>query len=114
MARKKQAVASKSKAKPAKAKAKTKKPAPSQNSARSGNDRPKAASASFFFPAEFDPRISSQKPSSATAVIESRTFDEARDKALDALIEIIDRCEERLWQLKQARSLAEYEQLSGG
>ncbi|HVU89334.1 MAG TPA: hypothetical protein VHD36_18550 [Pirellulales bacterium] len=49
-----------------------------------------------------DLRISTEKPKAAGRVETADTFDEAKDKALDRLIDLIDRFERRLWEVKQS------------
>jgi len=126
MARKKKTATAKAKPKTAKTtttktatlktatvKAKAKQPKASAPASRSANNRPRtAATAQYYFPSsDFDPRITDRKPRDVPGVLEGGSFDEIKEQSIDALIEIIDRCEERLWQLKRANSFNEYEQL---
>ena len=50
-------------------------------------------------------RISTEKPTSTAHVMTAGTFDEAKEKAVDYLIELIDTLERRLWQIKQSSDL---------
>ena len=49
-----------------------------------------------------DLRISTAKPKTGGRVETAATFDEAKEKAVDCLIDIIDRFERRLWEVKQS------------
>ncbi len=49
-----------------------------------------------------DLRISKGKPASNGHVASAKTFDEAKDKAVDYLIALIDTYERRLWELKKS------------
>jgi len=46
--------------------------------------------------------ISTEKPKSAAHVMTAGSFDEAKEKAVDYLIELIDGLERRLWEIKQS------------
>ena len=50
--------------------------------------------------------IATEKPKSTAHVLSAATFDEAKEKAVDYLIELIDALERRLWDIKQASDLA--------
>lgn len=80
---------------------------------RTAPARGASARTDFYFAGHnFDPVITNGKSSSGTVGLKFDSFETARDGAIDQLIEIIDRCEARLWQLKRARTFAEYQQLS--
>ncbi len=50
-----------------------------------------------------DVRIATAKPQSTGRVETATSFIEAKEKAVDRLIDIIDRFERRLWQVKQSQ-----------
>ncbi len=50
-----------------------------------------------------DVRIATAKPKSTGRVETAASFIEAKEKAVDRLIDIIDRFERRLWQVKQSQ-----------
>ena len=47
--------------------------------------------------------ISTEKPQSSVPVDSADTFHEAKDKAVDYLIALIDNYERRLWEIKQSQ-----------
>jgi molecular chaperone GrpE (heat shock protein) len=49
--------------------------------------------------------ISTEKPKAAAHIMTASSFDEAKEKAVDFLIEVIDNLERRLWEIKQASDL---------
>jgi hypothetical protein len=49
-----------------------------------------------------DLNISKQKPQSSVPVDSADTFHEAKEKAVDYLIELIDHYERRLWEIKRS------------
>ena len=60
-------------------------------------------SGTYYIVVEHDDlRISTDKPKSNGRVETAATFDEAKDKAMDRLIDLIDRFEHRLWEVKQS------------
>jgi hypothetical protein len=60
-------------------------------------------SGTYYIVVEHDDlRISTAKPKSNGRVETAATFDEAKDKAMDRLIDLIDRFEHRLWEVKQS------------
>ena len=85
----------------------------SKSAAKAAPVKATASKAQFYFPGpDFDPLIVESKPQPFAAVVRCDTFEEAKHQALDALIEIIDRCEQRLWELKRSASYDEYRRLS--
>jgi hypothetical protein len=60
-------------------------------------------SGTYYIVVEHDDlRISTAKPKSNGRVETAATFAEAKDKAMDCLIDLIDRFERRLWEVKQS------------
>ena len=94
-------------------KAAAKKTAVARSQSKSAPSRqPKRDTGFYFAGAEFDPVVTNGKGRAGEAALAFESFEAARDGAIDRLIEIIDRCELRLWQLKRATSFDDYQQLS--
>jgi len=72
-----------------------------------------AKKAFYFVAGDYEPRITDKKPKPSGRVIECPSFDEAKDQAVEQLIDLIDRCERRLWEIKRAESFEHYQQLAG-
>ena len=105
------------------AKAKTSKKTASKNSsAKNKSPRAKAPAAKagsakatpvFYFVIEdSEPRILETRPKSTGATAHFNGFDEVKDFAIDHLIELIDNCERRLYQIKRAENFQHYRQLT--
>lgn len=72
------------------------------------------AGAFFYFLAEtIDPQVTRSRPSQETSggVTRFAEFAAVRQHAIDYLVDLIDRCEVRLWQIKRADSLDALEEL---
>jgi hypothetical protein len=90
--------------------------APKANSASAKSPKRAAAKArqEFYFVAgDYEPRITDKKPKPSGSVLEFASFEEAKDQAIEQLIDLIDRCERRLWEIKRAESFEQYRQLAG-
>jgi hypothetical protein len=83
------------------------------NSTKSAAAPAEAASAGFYFLSEvIDPQVTRSRPAAQqVAVGRFADFADARQHAIDYLVDLIDRCEIRLWQFKRADSLELFEQL---
>jgi hypothetical protein len=62
----------------------------------------------YFVAHDFDFGIFATRPKSSGPVAQFDTFDEAKEKAVNDLLEVIERCERKLWAIQRATS---YEQL---
>ena len=72
------------------------------------------AKAAFYFVAgDYEPRITDKKPKPGGSVLEFPSFEEAKDQAVEQLIDLIDRCERRLWEIKRAENFEQYQKLAG-
>ena len=75
----------------------------------------KSAGQFFYFLSEtIDPQVTPARPSLGHLggqVSEFAEFVDVRQHAIDYLVDLIDRCEVRLWQIKRADSLDVYQQL---
>jgi hypothetical protein len=67
----------------------------------------------YFVAGDYEPRITDKKPKPSGSVLEFSSFEEAKDQAVEQLIDLIDRCERRLWEIKRAESFEQYQQLAG-
>ena len=63
----------------------------------------------FFVAGDYEPRITDKKPTPSARVLEFSTFEEAKDQAVEQLIDLIDRCEQRLWAIKRAENFEQYQ-----
>jgi hypothetical protein len=76
------------------------------------NNRAKNEADTFYVVVEHDEfRISANKPAAKSRVHVAGSFAEAKELAIESLIELIDGLEERLWQIKQSRDFANYQEL---
>ena len=86
-------------------KTKAAKPVPATN-----NHRAKKSAEVFYIVVDRDElRIATTKPSTPGRVESASTFDEAKDRAIDALIALIDGLEESLWAIKQSSDYQDYQ-----
>lgn len=77
--------------------------------------RPAKAKSEPSFYVVFEPpsvRIVDQRPRSGRTTAEYKSFAEAKDEALDRLIDMIEDSETQMWAMKRAQSYDEYQALS--
>lgn len=83
--------------------AKAKKPPAKATNNEGSHAQPQQESDTFYIVVEHDDLlISTDKPSSNRRIETAGSFVEAKDKAVDYLIALIDSYERRLWKIKQA------------
>src|SRR5579863_1918683 len=76
------------------------------------NNRAKKETDTFYVVVAHDEfRISAEKPTAKSRVHIAGSFAEAKELAIESLIELIDGLEERLWHIKQSRDFANYQEL---
>jgi hypothetical protein len=76
------------------------------------NNRAMKDTSTFYVVVEHDEfRISAEKPAAKSPLHIAKTFTEAKELAIDSLIELIDSLEGRLWQIKRSKDFEEYQDL---
>jgi hypothetical protein len=64
----------------------------------------KTKKAFYFVAGDDEPRITDKKPAPGARVLQFSPFEKAKDQAVEQLIDLIDRCERRLWDTQRSEN----------